>query len=228
MVVSANKFLFVISVFLSSVAIAGDGSVFKYDKNYGAYSKVESSGCITMLQIKPGSNYISLSYGDACDISSSGMESVKDIAKSVGEIVNHYQLGKAIQSKKGIDINIIWKISHWHLYDYLNESKFWPSNAVSFLKENFVDQDQRYANYKTLLGKAIKSEKVYQPFTTSLKEFGCLATLSDNYADPIYSIVKRNVTKKNLIEWKVFQADFIHKEFFPEIKGPIFFDLSCS
>lgn len=207
----------------SSVSMYGK----KNDREMTYYFKREISGCVTELRLNENWSSIDLIYGDMCDVASDKLDSVADIAASFESIVRHFSLGDIVKSKETLTIDIGWKVSHWPLIKHINENKAWPGDIFHSLRLEYPDKKTRHKKYKNVLRNEIMQKKVYFPFVVSMQQLGCQLSPSEYYADPIY-MDSVYLSKEDLIEWGVFTSSQAKKNVYPDIKGPIIFDMVCN
>lgn len=205
--------------------------MFRYESDsdglYHYYSKIESSGCRTVIRLRKDSIYIKLRSGFDCNCSNEIGESSSDIANSLYEIISFFDLGKTVRTKEVLLINISCKIYNAPLLRYLNENNDWPDNFYKFFRGKSSDYWESYSLYVEYSRKEIVKSKIYDPFVAVMGKIGCDISLEKSYADPIF-FGKHQLTKEALIKWGFFKEKEAKKEIYPSLKGGILFKINCS
>ena len=190
------------------------------------YLKQEQSGCTTRLSLNENFRGFFILHDIRCRAVPERRESTNDIAGSVIDIVERFNLKDEIRSKSAVGINIGWSMNHEALIRFINYDESWPENIYEHIKEKHTEREDRCICLRERLREEITKSEIYDPFIAAMGELGCQMTLKEYFVDGLF-FDEHNITKEMLIERGVFSRQEANKDEYPVMKGHIEFDLKC-
>ncbi|MEM9078957.1 MAG: hypothetical protein AAGC43_18095 [Bacteroidota bacterium] len=192
------------------------------------YIKKENSSCQTNL--KKFSDETDWTFGwGFCgkETDKEKLETTEDIAKSLKEIIETFNLKKSFEKVEYFSVNFYWRTSHWPLHQKINSLPNWPFGPSKHHSEDKSDKKKRYIVYEQRIRELFLSKEVYGPIVSQLEAFDCKVTLPKYFADPLYDIEFKHMSKSKMVEYKILSENEAKHDFYPYFKGAIAFDVDC-